>query len=150
MEASGAARLRAVLATPAVVRLWLAGVGAGVMRWLEILAFALWVFAETSSPFVVTLTAFARMLPLLLLGAVAGTLADRFDRRRLLQGMYLAMAISAAGLAVMAALEALNVPLVTAYALLTGISGVLSAAASGTGFPAGTYTDTVTVIVAAN
>jgi spore coat protein U-like protein len=35
-------------------------------------------------------------------------------------------------------------------ALLTGISGVLSAAASGTGFPAGTYTDTVTVIVAAN
>jgi hypothetical protein len=35
-------------------------------------------------------------------------------------------------------------------ALLTGVSGVLSAAASGAGFPAGTYTDTVTVAVTAN
>jgi MFS family permease len=120
-EATGAAGLRAVLATPAAVRLWLAGAGAGVMRWLEMLAYALWVFAETGSPFIVTLTAFARMLPLLLLGAVAATLADRFDRRRLLLGMYATMAIGAAGLAGLAAMDALTVAVVTAYAFLTGI-----------------------------
>ncbi len=121
MEATGTAGLRAVLATPAVVRLWLAGVGAGVMRWLEILAFSLWVFAQTGSPFLVTITAFARMLPLLLLGAVAGTVADRFDRRRLLIGMYLTMGASTACLALLGASDALTVPMVTLYALLTGI-----------------------------
>lgn len=120
-RAGGTAGLRAVLATPAVVRLWLAGVGAGVMRWLEILAYSLWVFAETGSPFIVTLTAFARMLPLLLLGALAGAVADRFDRRRLLLGMYLAMTGSAAALAATSALGGLTVPLVTAYSLLTGV-----------------------------
>ena len=119
--AGGVANLRAVLATPAVVRLWLAGVGAGVMRWLEILAYSLWVFAETGSPLMVTLTAFARMLPLLLLGAIAATIADHFDRRRLMLAMYLIMSLCAAGLAVTAAMGGLNVPIVTAYALLTGI-----------------------------
>lgn len=121
MEATGAAKLRAVLATPAVVRLWLAGVGAGVVRWLETLAYSLWVFAETGSPLLVTLTAFARMLPLLLLGAFAATLADRFDRRRLLLGMYLAMAGCSAGLGVLAATGLLTVPIVAAYSLLTGV-----------------------------
>ena len=120
-QVGAASGLRAVLATPAAVRLWLAGVGAGVMRWLEILAYSLWVFAETGSPFIVTLTAFARMLPLLLLGAFAGTLADHFDRRRLLLGMYLAMTACAAAMAATSALGRLNVPLLTAYSLLTGV-----------------------------
>lgn len=110
-----------MLAAPSVLRLWLAGVGAGVMRWLEMLAFSLWVFAESGSAMAVTLIAFARMLPLLLLGAVAGAIADRYDRRRLLHAWYLILAASSAGLAGLAAIDRLSVPLVGAFALLTGV-----------------------------
>jgi MFS family permease len=81
-----------VLAVPAVRRLWLAGVGAGVMRWLEILAFGLYALQATGSALDVALTSFARFLPLLLLGAPAAVLAERADPRRLLAAAYLAMA----------------------------------------------------------
>jgi MFS family permease len=117
----GPAGPRGLLAEPAVLRLWLAGVGAGVMRWLEMLALSLWVFAETGSAVAVTLIAFARMLPLLLLGAAAGAVADCLDRRRLLCGWYLILAAASLLLAGLAAIDRLTVPLVAALALLSGV-----------------------------
>ena len=113
--------MRGLLKAPAVGRLWLAGISAGVVRWLEMLAYSLWVFAETGSPLAVTLTAFARMLPLLLLGALSGAVAERLDRRRLLCGWYVLLTITAAGLALLATVHALTVPMVAAYALFTGL-----------------------------
>jgi MFS family permease len=86
-------RVAAVLGLPDVRRLWLAGVGAGIMRWLEILAFGLYALAETSSPTLVALMSFARFLPLLLLGAPLGVLGERADRRRLLIVSFLTMAL---------------------------------------------------------
>lgn len=121
MSPTGAPGLRRLLADPSIRRLWLAGVAAGVVRWLEILAFSLWVFAETGSALAVTLIAFARMLPLLLLGAVAGAIADRFDRRRLLTFWFAAMGLAALALAALAAADRLGVPLLAAYTLLTGL-----------------------------
>lgn len=121
MPPTGAQGLRRLLADPSIRRLWLAGVAAGVVRWLEILAFSLWVFGETGSALAVTLIAFARMLPLLLLGAVAGAIADRFDRRRLLTFWFVAMGLAALGLAALAAADRLGVPLLAAYTLLTGL-----------------------------
>jgi len=86
----------AVLRLPAVRHLWLAGVGAGVMRWLEVLAFGLYALDATGSPLAVALTSFARFLPLLLLGAPAGALAERMEPGRLLVAAYLALAAAEA------------------------------------------------------
>jgi MFS family permease len=121
MQGAEAGGVRGLLGAPAVGRLWLAGIGAGVMRWLEMLAYSLWVYAETRSPLAVTLTAFARMLPLLLLGAVAGALAERFDRRRLLCGWYVVLAAGSVVLALLAARGTLSVPIVVGFALITGV-----------------------------
>jgi MFS family permease len=121
MPPTGAPGLRRLLAEPSIRRLWLAGVAAGIVRWLEILVFSLWVFGETGSALAVTLIACARMLPLLLLGAVAGAIADRFDRRRLLTFWFAAMALAALLLAALAAVDRLGVPLLAAYTLLTGL-----------------------------
>jgi MFS family permease len=101
-------RVAAVLALPAVRRLWLAGVGAGIMRWLEILAFGLYALAETGSPVFVALMSFARFLPLLLLGAPLGVLGERADPRRLLILSYLVMAafeLLLAGVALLGGLQ---------------------------------------------
>jgi MFS family permease len=110
-----------VLAAPAVRRLWLAGVGAGVMRWLEVLAFGLWALHAGGSALLVALMSFARFLPLLLLGAPAGVLAERADPRRLLVLAYLGMAACQATGAVAAAAGAIGVAHVLALATLAGI-----------------------------
>jgi MFS family permease len=121
MQRAGLSGLREVLASAAVRRLWLAGFALGVMRWLEMLAFSLWVFAETGSPLLVTLTAFARMLPLLLLGGFAGALADRLGRGRTLVLALGILALASLGLAAVAAFGRLTVAPVGAFALLSGI-----------------------------
>lgn len=65
-------------------RTWLAGALAGVMRWLDMLAVAVYVLEATGSPLTVALALFLRMLPMFLFGAIAGACAERVDRRRLL------------------------------------------------------------------
>jgi predicted MFS family arabinose efflux permease len=93
-----------VLAVPAARRLWLAGVGAGVMRWLEILAFGLYALEGAGTALDVALTSFARFLPLLLVAGPAAVLAERAEPRRLLVASYLGMAgVSALGAAAAAA-----------------------------------------------
>lgn len=91
------------------------------MRWLEILAFGLHALALTGSPMVVALMSFARFLPLLLLGAPAGVLAERFDRRRLLVTAYLLMAAVEAAGALVAHLGLLGLGHVGALAFLGGV-----------------------------
>jgi hypothetical protein len=110
-----------VLAVPAVRRLWLAGVGSGVMRWLEILAFGLYALEATGSALDVALTSFARFLPLLLLGAPAAVLAERADPRRLLAGAYLGSAAVNALAAGAAAAGQLAFGHVLLLALLSGV-----------------------------
>lgn len=62
--------------------LWLSGACTGVVRWLEVLAASIYVFDVTGSAFQTALVTFFRFLPMVLLGAVVGTLAERLDRRR--------------------------------------------------------------------
>ena len=83
----GPSAARALLRDPQVLRLWSAGALIQCARWLDILAFAILVLAWTGSAFAVTAILFTRMLPLLFFGSIAGTLADRVDRRRLLVAM---------------------------------------------------------------
>ena len=76
-------------------RLWAIGGIANTMRWLELLAAALFTFGVTGSGLAAALVAAARSLPLLLFGALAGVLAEAVSRRRvLLLGMGLSAAAS--------------------------------------------------------
>jgi MFS family permease len=73
-------------------RIWLTGMASGVCRWLEMLAVGVYAFETTGSPFLVALLVILRLLPLVLLGSVVGTLADRLSPRRF---MVVGMAIGA-------------------------------------------------------
>ena len=77
--------------------LWLAGACASTVRWLEMLATAVFVFEITRSPFTLATLIALRMLPLALFGALAGVLAERWDRRRL-QLIGLALMVMLSGL----------------------------------------------------
>lgn len=72
-----------LLANRSFLALWLTGAASSTVRWLEMLATAVYVFDRTGSPFLVALLTVLRMLPLALLGAVSGALCERFDRRKI-------------------------------------------------------------------
>ena len=63
---------------------WLAGAFVNTNLWLELLAIGVFVFDVTDSPFQVALMLCLRMLPLALLGAVVGAMAERFAKSRML------------------------------------------------------------------
>ena len=65
---------------------------AGVARWLEFVAIAIFAYELTHSPELVALLAVLRMLPYVLLGFVMGALADTVDRKPLLIASLLVMA----------------------------------------------------------
>ena len=64
--------------------MWAAGLIYGTVRWLEVLAVAVFVFDLTNSPFIVSLMLVVRMLPMILLGGLVGVLAEKVRRRQLL------------------------------------------------------------------
>ena len=78
--------LSALLAVPAFRTVWAVGALGGVVRWIEMLAFAVYIFDISHSPFLVAMVALARMLPLAFFGTVAGALADRIDRQKIVLG----------------------------------------------------------------
>ncbi len=101
-EDPGRGPIRRLLATPDFRRIWLLGGIANTMRWLELLAATLWTFEATGSALMVATVAMMRALPMLLLGAVAGALAERLDRRRLLMALQASSAIGAGLVALLA------------------------------------------------
>ncbi|MCS6930790.1 MAG: MFS transporter [Acetobacteraceae bacterium] len=84
MTSPGWAAIRRLFGTPDFVRLWAIGGIANTMRWVEILVASLWTWQQTHSALAVALVAMMRAVPMLLLGAAAGAIADRMDRRLVL------------------------------------------------------------------
>ena len=85
--------VRSLLTDPAFLRIWIAGGLVGTIRWLEVLAVGVYTYQITGSPFIVATMLFARMVPTMLLGAFAGALAERVNRRHLLMaGMLVGVA----------------------------------------------------------
>ena len=78
------ADIAALMTNGDFLRIWGAGTLIGIVRWLETLAVGIFVIDLTGSVSTVATVGFMRMLPMLLLGAVIGTLASRFRRRSLL------------------------------------------------------------------
>ena len=81
-DTKAAPPLGSLLTDPPFVRIWIAGALVGTIRWLEVLAVGVYTYQATGSPFIVASMLFARMIPIMLLGAFAGAIAERASQAR--------------------------------------------------------------------
>jgi MFS family permease len=84
MTSPGWPAIRRLFANTDFLRLWAIGGLANTMRWVEILVASLWTWQQTHSTLAVALVTMMRAVPMLLMGAAAGAIADRVDRRLVL------------------------------------------------------------------
>lgn len=122
-------RLDRLLDTPALVPLrgrvyrglWLAWLAANLTMWSHDVA-AAWMMTQlTSSAVMVALVQTASTLPVFLFGIASGAMADIVDRRRWFAATQLWVSVNALLLAVLAALDALNAPLLLVLTFVNGI-----------------------------
>lgn len=113
--------IAALLADGDFMRLWSGGALLGIVRWLETLAVGIFVIDLTGSAAAVAAVGFTRMLPLLLLGAVAGTMASRFNRRILLLAGAVAAGFFSLLLGLLALMGVIAVWQIALGSFLTGI-----------------------------
>jgi MFS family permease len=103
-------------------RLWLVGVVVFAVRWLEMLAVAVFAYQHTGSPFVVALLTMLRMLPMALFGAVVGAMAERLERRIALIIVVVSMLLSSLVLALLAWSNTLEVWHVALASFVNGVA----------------------------
>jgi MFS family permease len=103
MNTEEGGRTRDLFASRDFMRLWLAGGFANAMRWLELLAAALFAYEVTGSGLAVAAVAAARQLPQLLFGALAGAVSESVNRRQILLAALLVPAAMSTALAILAA-----------------------------------------------
>jgi MFS family permease len=103
-------------------RLWLVGVVVFAVRWLEMLAVAVFAYQRTGSPFIVALLTMLRMLPMALFGAIVGAIAERLERRIALIAVVISMLLSSLVLALLAWCDALEVWHVALASFVNGIA----------------------------
>ncbi|MCC3299543.1 MFS transporter [Arthrobacter caoxuetaonis] len=109
--------------------LWLAQLGSNIGSWMQTVG-AQWYLVETgASPALVSLVQTASLAPALLLGLIAGVLADAFNRRRLILGANLFAAGAGILLTVIAALGLLGPDALLLYTFLIGCGVALSSPA---------------------
>jgi MFS family permease len=102
VTASWARPRRWLLGEPDFRRLWLVGFVVFSVRWLEMLAVAVFSYQKTGSPLIVALLTMLRMLPMALFGAPIGAVAERVERHTALVFVTLAMLLCAIVLALLA------------------------------------------------
>jgi MFS family permease len=103
-------------------RLWLVGLVAFAVRWLEMLAVAVFAYQRTGSPFIVAALTMLRMLPMTLFGTVIGAIAERLERRAALIIVILSMGLTSLTLAVLAFAGELAVWHLAVASFLNGIA----------------------------
>jgi len=109
VTASWAAPRRRLLGEPDFRRLWLVGFVVFSVRWLEMLAVAVFAYRQTGSPLIVALLTMLRMLPMALFGALIGAVAERVERRTALTLVTFSMLLCAIVLALLAWCHVLEV-----------------------------------------
>jgi MFS family permease len=102
---------------------WAGAVVSNTGNWVQNLTVPYVLYQLTGSAFWVGFAAFSQFIPVMVLGPLAGSIADRFDRRRVLLATQSAMAVVAFGLW---AAWASGVRSLTVILLLVGASGVFT------------------------
>jgi MFS family permease len=116
------ARSRWLLGEPDFRRLWLIGVVVFSVRWLEMLAVAVFAYQRTGSPFVVALLTMLRMLPMALFGAPIGAAAERVERRMALIFVVASMLLCSMVLAFLAWSHSLEVWHLALASFISGLT----------------------------
>ena len=124
--ASPVLRRLPALQSPDYRRLFLSTFFTAAARFAMMLARGWLVFELTGSSFAVGLVTFAGMAQNLLVGAVAGAFADRFDRRRLAIAAGVVSMFSSGALAALTISGVVEVSHVVALAVVQGMAGALS------------------------
>ena len=91
--------------------------------------------SQTDDPFVVSLALLAQTLPPLLFGFVAGAVADRMDRRRVVIVVNLVRAVALAVLAATVAIGSVNIPIILGSLFILGTAETFADVASGSLLP---------------
>jgi MFS family permease len=110
---------------------WVGNLGDGIV----LAAAPLLVASTTRDPFLVGLAVTLQRLPWLLFGLVAGAVADRFDRRRLIVGVQLVRAALTTTLAVLIGVDAAPVGVVLAAMFVLGTAEAFVDTTSSTLLP---------------
>jgi MFS family permease len=116
--------------------LWVSTATSNLADGIFKLALPLYAAHLTSSPALVAGVAFAIRLPWLVFALVAGVLADRFDRRRMMIAANGLRVVALGGLALAMALNVVTLPLLYLVALLLGILETLADTAGSSILPA--------------
>ena len=122
LTVSEATSRRWLIGEPDFRRLWLIGLVVFSVRWLEMLAVAVFAYQRTGSPFVVALLTMLRMLPMALFGALIGAAAERVERRRALVFVVASMLLSSIALALLAWSDALEVWHLALASFISGLT----------------------------
>ncbi|MGH8664515.1 MAG: MFS transporter [Burkholderiales bacterium] len=100
-------------------RLFVLGQGAGILGyWIQLIAVHWLIYRMTGSALLLGVTVFAAQIPVLLLGPIAGALADRVDRHRAfvwVQSLELLQAVAMATLAYLGVIEPWHMIALTAF-----------------------------------
>ena len=108
------------LTLPMFRRLWLAQVVSNLGTWMQTVAAQWLIVSASGSVALVSLVQTASTLPVVLLAAPAGVLADVLDRRRVLVGVQLAMVGVAAVLAVLTFIGGVTPGVLLGFTFLLG------------------------------
>lgn len=86
--------MKGPLGVPAFRRLWIAGFVSEIGDWVLLVALPVYVYQRTGSTAATATTFVVALLPSLVLSPLAGVLADRWDRRKLMLLVSLAQAVT--------------------------------------------------------
>jgi len=111
-----------LVSEPDFRRLWIVGLVVFAVRWLEMLAVAVFAYQRTGSPLIVALLTMLRMLPMALFGAFVGAMAERLERRTTLIIVVVSMVLSSLALALLAWADGLEVWHVALASFVNGIA----------------------------
>lgn len=115
---------------PGFVRLWLADGLSNFGTFVSVLAIQLVMINKlAATPLEIGLVRSAQWLPSLLLGLIAGVIADRVHRKRLLMGADLVSALLLFAIAGLALADSLSMTVLTIIAFLLGAAAVLQGGA---------------------
>ena len=92
------------------------------VRWLEMLAVAVFAYQRTGSPFIVALLTMLRMLPMALFGALIGAAAERIERRTALAFVMTLMLLCSIALALLAWCGALEIWHIALASFVSGLT----------------------------
>jgi MFS family permease len=113
------------LASPVYRRLWLAQIGANLGTWMQTVGAQWLIVTASGSALLVGLVQTASTLPMVLLAAPAGVLADILDRRRLLVWVQLSMVVAGGVLAALTFMGLTNPAVVLGFTFLLGCGAAL-------------------------